>query len=306
MNEELIFLEPVLKKTIWGGNRLKKEFGYENANDNTGECWGISAHKNGDCKVIGGRYDGMTLSQLWKNHKNLFGNVDTEEFPLLIKIIDAKADLSIQVHPDDEYARINENGSSGKKECWYILDCNADSTIIIGHNAKDKEELKYMIENKQWDKLIREIPIKKGDFFQIEAGTIHAIKGNTLLLETQQSSDITYRVYDYDRLSDGKKRKLHIEKSIDVIKAPFKEEKITGNDNDNEVLISCDKYTVYKIDIKDERKLDVSDKFICISVIEGEGTVMDKKIKKGSHFIIPANMENVIFKGNMKLIASRV
>lgn len=123
MSKEVIFLKPVFKEMIWGGNKLKSEFGYDIPGDKTGECWAIAAHDNGDCVVDGGNYDGMRLSNLWNNHRELFGNIVGDRFPLLIKIIDANDDLSIQVHPDDEYAKINENGSLGKTECWYILDC---------------------------------------------------------------------------------------------------------------------------------------------------------------------------------------
>ena len=132
----------------------------------------------------------------------MFGNEDGKygkEFPLLIKIIDAKSDLSIQVHPDNAYAKEHENGSLGKTECWYILDSEPGTQIVIGHHAKDKEELMQMVEEKRWKDLIREVPVKKGDFYQIDPGCVHAIKGGTVILETQQSSDITYRVYDYDR-----------------------------------------------------------------------------------------------------------
>ena len=191
---EIVFLKPVFKEMIWGGNRLKTDFLYDIPGDKTGECWAVSAHKNGDCLVESGSFAGSTLSQLWQSHRELFGNVTGDVFPLLIKIIDAKADLSIQVHPDDEYARVNENGSLGKTECWYILDCDEDAKIVIGHHAKSKTLLTEMIHKNEWDNLIRVLPIKKGDFFQIEPGTVHAIKAGTLILETQQNSDITYRL----------------------------------------------------------------------------------------------------------------
>ncbi len=301
MEKELIFLEPVLKETIWGGDRIKKDFGIQKATDSTGESWCISAHENGDCIVKNGIYKGKTLSYLWKNHKELFGNVDGDKFPLLIKIIDAKDDLSIQVHPDDEYANRNENGSLGKKECWYILDCYESATIVIGHNAKTKDELISMINNKQWSEFIREIPVKKGDFFQINPGTVHAIKGGTLILETQQNSDITYRVYDYDRMCNGQLRELHLDKSIDVIQVPFEEKHIECQNE--EMFISCDKYTVFKIDISSERILETSNVFKCVTVVEGEGMVNEIPVRKGESFIIPANY-NICLKGNMQLIVS--
>ena len=202
---------------IWGGERLGTDWPYQIPGEGTGECWAVSAHPNGDCTIKEGIYAGKTLSQLWEEEPALFGNTGLDRFPLLTKIIDAKTDLSIQVHPDDTYAKAHENGSLGKTECWYILDCEEDSALVIGHNAKDKEELTAMIREGRWNAFIRELPVKKGDFIQIDPGTVHAIKGGIMLLETQQNSDITYRVYDYDRLTEGKPRQLHVEQSIDVI-----------------------------------------------------------------------------------------
>ncbi len=296
---------------IWGGNRLHTDFGYDIPSDKTGECWAIGAHQNGDCVVNGGIYDGMTLSKLWNNHKELFGNLDGDRFPLLIKIIDANDDLSIQVHPDDEYAKINENGSFGKTECWYVLDAKDNATIVIGHNAKDKAELEDMILNKKWNEFIREILVKKGDFFQINPGCLHAIKGGTLILETQQNSDVTYRVYDYDRLSNGKPRDLHVKQSIDVIQAPFvnenTEKQIEKCDNiTKEKLISCKYYTVEKLTVNGSADIKNTHPFINASVINGEGFVNKKSIKKGSHFIIPATCENIEISGDITLIISYV
>lgn len=308
---ELLFLQPVFKEMIWGGNRLASDFGYEIPSDHTGECWAVSAHDNGDCTVMNGVYAGKKLSELWKNNHELFGNATGDRFPLLIKIIDAKADLSIQVHPDDAYAMKNENGSYGKTECWYILDCEKDTNIVIGHNAKDKEELKGMINNKEWNQLIRQIPIKKGDFFQITPGTVHAIKAGTLILETQQNSDITYRLYDYDRLQNGKPRELHINKSIDVIKCPYEgqsvEYKTTELENATVTeLVQCEFYTVDKIDVKDKQQFTTNAPFLIASVIEGEGSIDGTKVKKGDHFILPNGYKTFTLEGRLSLITSYV
>ena len=205
---------------MWGGDRLK-EFNYTLQSNHVGECWAVSAHKKGDNLVLSDKYKGLTLSQLYNEHRDIFGNISYEEFPLLTKIIDAKEDLSVQVHPNDEYAMKTENSKYGKTECWYIIDAKSNAKIIIGHNASSKTELKEMINKGEWNNFLREVSVKKGDFFFIPAGTVHAIKGGTLILETQQSSDITSRVYDYDRLQNGKPRELHIKQSIDVIDAPF-------------------------------------------------------------------------------------
>ncbi len=307
---EIIFLEPVFKEMIWGGTRLRDDFGYEIPGEHTGECWAVSAHPNGDCTVKSGSLRGRTLSGLWREHRELFGGAEGEVFPLLIKIIDAKADLSIQVHPDDAYAKAHENGSLGKTECWYILDCDPDAKIVIGHHAGSREELRQMIDEKQWSGLIRVLPIEKGDFFQIEPGTVHAIKGGTLILETQQNSDITYRLYDYDRLSNGKPRELHIEKSIDVIRCPHRDtagervlRKIGGAEA--EVLIACPYYEVEKLSVNGEADFEPEESFRIFSVAEGKGSIDGVELRKGDHFILPAGYGGYRLQGAMLLIASR-
>ncbi len=309
--KDIIFLEPVFKEMIWGGNRLKTDFGYDIPSDNTGECWAVSAHANGDCTIRSGKFKGEKLSGLWKDHRELFGGADGDTFPLLVKIIDAKTDLSIQVHPNDEYASQHEKGSLGKTECWYVLDCEAGGKIVIGHNAKDKEELKTMIADHRWNELIRVLPVKKGDFFQIEPGTVHAIKGGTVILETQQNSDITYRLYDYDRLSGGKPRELHIDKSIDVIRCPHADK---GTDRQEiklehavvEKLITCQYYSVKKLSVDGKQVFKQSEPFTILSVIEGEGSIDGEKIVKGDHFILPAGYGDYCLEGSIQLIASHI
>lgn len=308
----ILFLNPVFKEMIWGGNQLAEKFGYEIPSDKTGECWAVSAHPNGDCTVREGEYAGRKLSELFKEEPELFGNLPLDRFPLLIKIIDAKADLSIQVHPDDAYAKVHENGSLGKTECWYILDCPEDATLVIGHNAGSREELKEMIDQKRWSELIREVPVKKGDFIQINPGTVHAIKGGLMILETQQNSDITYRVYDYDRLSNGKPRELHVQQSIDVITvpAPSAEDSVSHAAdlpaNTMNELIACDYYKVYKLTVTEPVSFEQEHPFLIMSVIEGEGLVNGQMIRKGDHFILPSGFGKVELQGDMTLIASSV
>jgi mannose-6-phosphate isomerase class I len=305
----IIFMEPVFKSMIWGGDKLRSDFGYNIPNDHTGECWAISAHKNGDCLIKNGDYQGKTLSWLWENHRELFGGSKGKVFPLLVKIIDAKADLSVQVHPDDEYADKNENGALGKTECWYVLDSEDNGEIIIGHNAKDKQELKNMVDNDRWKELLKVRGVKKGDFFQIEPGTVHAIKKGTVILETQQNSDITYRLYDYGRLDNGKPRQLHIKQSIDVITCPHKENKVRGKivreeAYDLEELIRSRFYTVSKISLHGKAKFLQDRKFLNAGVISGAGTACGYPVKKGDFFIIPADFGEYLLTGEMELILS--
>lgn len=313
MKKEIIFLNPVFTHNIWGGTKLKDEYGYDIEGNDIGECWGIAAHENGNCTIKEGIYKGETLAGLWSGHRELFGNIDGDRFPLLVKVIDAKADLSIQVHPDDTYAAAHENGSLGKMECWYILDCKDDASLVVGHNARTHEELVEMIQEKRWSDFIREIPVKKGDFIQIDPGTVHAIKGGITLLETQQNSDITYRVYDYDRLSGGKPRELHVKQSIDVITVPAKPisdsvvNVSAGKANELSKLISCKYYDVYKLDVEGNATIDVSDNpFTIMSVVTGEGSIDGHGLTKGDHFILPCGYDVATFEGCMEIIASTV
>lgn len=306
--KQILFIEPVLKERIWGGTRLN-EYGYDLPSDQTGECWAISAHPHGDCVVRNGLYSGKTLSSLWNDHRELFGLPDAKEFPLLIKIIDARTDLSVQVHPDDAYAAEHENGAFGKTECWYVLDCKDDATIVIGHNAKTKEEAEQLIREGRFRELIREIPVHKGDFFQIEPGVLHAIKGGTLILETQQNSDITYRVYDYDRLQNGKKRELHTEQSIAVLKCPFRPKlgkPVTYRVGAAQVdhLITCPYYSVEHITLYGSASFAAGKVFQNISIIDGQGAIDGVPVRKGDHLIIPAGYGIFELSGDLQVIRS--
>jgi len=315
---EPIFVKPVLKETLWGGTRLAAEFGYETTSDHVGESWAISAHKNGDCTVYthsgDSPYEGKYLSQLWAENHELFGRAEGESFPLLVKFIDARDDLSIQVHPDDEYAGKYENGSYGKTECWYILDNTGDGKIIVGHNAKDKAELCDMIDKGRWNELIRQVPCKKGSFFQIVPGTVHAIKNGTFLIEIQQSCDVTYRLYDYDRLQNGKPRELHLDKAKDVITVPARPAEnspslVYEDKEGNKIteMVSCEYYTVRHVEVKEELQIERGEdrNFDLISIISGEGFVNDVPVKKGDNLIIPCSEkagEKITLSGEMELM----
>lgn len=285
---ELIFLEPVVKKLIWG-----KEY------------WTVSAHENGDCLVRGGTYDGLHLSQLWSDHKEIFGVETDGDFPFIVKVIDARDPLSIQVHPDNEYASKTENGASGKTECWYVMDCDRDASIIIGHKAGSRQEAAQMIEEGRWDDLLREIPVKKGDFFQITPGTVHAIKQNTMIMEIQQSSDVTYRLYDYGRVRNGEPRALHVDKSLDVMRIPHTDAGCYTNGVKGR-LVSCRYYDVDRYDIAGSRDFEKSDKFMIISVLEGEGGIDGRKIKAGESFIVSGGYGDFTIFGSLSVMVTRL
>jgi len=286
--KELIFLEPVVKKLIWG-----KEY------------WTVSAHENGDCLVNGGTFDGLHLSEVWKNHKEVFGVEIEGDFPFIVKVIDARDPLSIQVHPDNDYAYANDNGAAGKTECWYVMDCDRDGSIIYGHNAKTKEEAAQMIEEGRWDDFLREIPVKRGDFFQITPGTVHAIKQDTMIMEIQQSSDVTYRLYDYDRLRNGVPRELHVQKSIDVMRIPHTDARCYTNGVPGK-LVSCRYYDVDRYEISGIRDFEKSDTFMIISVLDGEGGIDGRKIKAGESFIVSGGYGDFSIFGRLSIMVTRL
>jgi mannose-6-phosphate isomerase len=309
-----LFLKPVFKERIWGGTALRDEFGYEIPNDQTGECWAISAHPNGPSIIENGPYAGMTLDELWRKNPELFGNPKEEVFPLLTKILDANMDLSVQVHPEDAYAKVYENGELGKTECWYILDCKKDAHMIFGHNAKTKEDLIQQISEGKWNELLRRVKIKPGDFFYVPSGTIHALCEGTLVLETQQSSDTTYRVYDYDRRdTEGNLRDLHLEKAIDVTTVPHHETGFSPvvEARENATITMFAKsafFSVYKWDISGKSAFSFIDQYLLLSVIKGDGGLVHDgeryPLKKGTHFIIPEGLGEFVVDGKCELIVS--
>ncbi|MFN7250393.1 MAG: mannose-6-phosphate isomerase, class I [Anaerobacillus sp.] len=314
MYKEPIFLQPDFKERIWGGTKLRDYYNYEIPSTNTGECWGISAHENGPSILKNGPLRGQTLTKVWENHRELFGHEEGEKFPLLVKILDANDDLSVQVHPDDEYARIYESGELGKTECWYVIDCEVDSHLILGHHAKTKEEFVRMIETGEWDLLLKKVPIKPGDFYYVPSGTIHAIGKGALILETQQSSDTTYRVYDYDRIDDkGDKRERHVQQSIEVSTIPHKDAEVKQGANRKEGLITkqlvSEKYfTVYHCQLDGSVEQKMNRNYLLLSILEGNGSVIIEgksySFTKGDHLILPSTISEYQLTGDAQFILS--
>jgi mannose-6-phosphate isomerase len=316
MYQQPIFLKPVFKDRIWGGTKLREIFNYEIPGETTGECWGISAHPHGPNEILNGPLAGKTLIEAWQNHRELFSNMEGEEFPLLTKILDASDDLSVQVHPDDVYAKEVENYPFGKTECWYIIDCEEGAELVYGHHAATKEEFEKHVAEGSWDQLLRRVKVKPGDFYYIPSGTIHAIGKGIMILETQQSSDITYRVYDYDRRdSEGNLRELHIEKSIDVATTPHEDVKFEVVVKEaagyvSKKLVEENYFTVYHWQVSGSSNHSVDGRFYLMSVLDGEGSVETSEgsfgFKKGDHFIVPSTLVEYKMVGEASVIVSHV
>ncbi|HWJ79514.1 MAG TPA: mannose-6-phosphate isomerase, class I [Niallia sp.] len=318
MNKVPLFFEPIFKERIWGGNKLNINFNYNIPSEKTGEAWVISAHPNGLSKVKNGILKGKTLADLWEQHGELFNKPKDhdEEFPLLVKVLDANDDLSVQVHPDDSYARNKENQPFGKTECWYVLSAEDDAEIIYGHHAKTKDELKEKIANADWNTLLRSVKVKPGDFIYVPSGTIHAIGKGIVILEIQQSSDITYRVYDYNRLdTEGNARELHLESAIEVINVPHKlisyekeEKKQLGFTS--KLLVVEEYFTVLLWSLDGSVKKTLNADFLQVSVISGEAEIIIEEekyqIQTGDHFILPFTVKTYELKGTATFIVSHI
>ncbi|CDO03473.1 Putative mannose-6-phosphate isomerase YvyI [Oceanobacillus picturae] len=311
-----IFLQPVLQERIWGGQKLQQLYQYELPSAQTGEAWVISAHPNGPSIIRNGPLEGKTLADAWEKHGELFNkNQDNvEAYPLLVKVLDANDDLSVQVHPDDRFAREEEGEPYGKTECWYVLEAEPGAELVLGHHAKTKAELEDMIDEGKWNNLLQYIPVKAGDFVYVPSGTIHAIGKGIVILETQQSSDITYRVYDYDRTdAKGDTRELHLERAKQVTTVPHKTPELTKQKEQDEGFLSTklveEKYfTVYhwKLDGQVQRKLDVD--FLQCSVIAGKAEITIQgetfPVEKGEHFILPNGVTDYQISGKAEWIVS--
>lgn len=312
---EPIFLKAVLQEKIWGGDKLQTEFGFEIPSQQTGEAWVISAHPNGVSVIESPEaFKGMPFDQFYKENPAFFGDLDDETFPLLIKILDAKENLSVQVHPDNIYG-LEHEGELGKTECWYIIDAEPGAQIVYGHKVNSKEEFRELVESSQWDDLLRYIPVEKGEFYYVPHGTIHAIGGGVTTLETQQSSDTTYRVYDYGRVDDqGNERELHLQQSMDVSLIPHKDPELAIEVTEQAGgaithFLTNDYFKVFKWEVTSELAVPKAEAIYLATVIDGVGElIIDGKvysIHKGSSFATPADAQDIQLRGtDLLLIAS--
>lgn len=316
---DILKLNPVFKDYLWGGTRLKTDFGFDCDYDKVAEGWVLSCHKDGRNTIDGGEFDGKSLDDVI----NEAGSIkvvgtraeDFPYFPILIKLIDAKDNLSIQVHPNNEYAQRVE-GEFGKTEIWYVLDAAEDAQLIYGFKEKiSSEQFAKAIENNTLTDVLNSVKVKKGDLLFIEAGTVHAICKGILVAEIQQNSNTTYRVYDYGRVgADGKPRELHIKKAVDVsvTEPPKYDIKPMGEPVDKgsyieTLLTKCDLFTVHHYDVKESTTLFTDEKsFNHILVVDGNGELDGRAFKKGDSFFVPADYGKYTINGKCEIIISKI
>lgn len=297
---------PILKDKIWGGQKLKTILNKQSDLPNIGESWEISDVEGDTSIVSNGSLKGQSLKQLLETYKSgLIGiqnyRIFKDKFPLLIKFIDAKEDLSIQLHPNDELAAKRHN-SFGKTEMWYVFQADEDSNLIVGFNQDMTPEtyLKHL-KNKTLTQILNFDKVKTGDTYFIEVGRVHAIGAGVMVAEIQQTSDITYRVYDWDRVdADGNERELHNDLAIDAIDFNMPDNfRVTYNktENHSNEMVSCPYFTTNYLKLNTTlQKANHHDSFIIYMCVDGEAEItangFSESIKKGETILLPAAIEN--------------
>lgn len=318
---EILSLYPTVKETIWGGRILIEEYGFESEGDNAAEAWLLSCHKDGPSFVRNGKYKGQTLAGIIAAEgREALGtnNLNKPDFPILIKLIDAKDKLSVQVHPGDEYARRVEN-ENGKTEAWLVLAAEEGAELIYGVKREvSRENFKKSIEDGSLDENLNHVKVRAGDVVFIPSGMLHAIGAGILIAEVQQSSNTTYRVFDYNRRDkNGNLRELHIEKATDVVDltvpagdfSPAGTPEPTG-DAVKTYLTGCEYFKMTRVDLSGEYT-DFSDEssFVSLLVLEGEGEIESGDefltLHKGDSIFIPANKGEYTVTGNLTLLETR-
>ncbi len=314
-------LSPAFQDYLWGGTKLRDVYGKNCDFDKVAESWELSTHPAGESRISGGERDGMTLSEYFaKAGKAALGKNcgKFENFPVLIKFIDAKDPLSIQVHPSDEYA-LRVEKEYGKTEMWYVMDCEPGAFLYFGVNrAITKEEFRSRIENHTVLEVLNRVDVHPGDVFFIQSGTIHAIGAGILICEIQQNSNCTYRVYDYDRRgADGRPRELHIEKALEVSRLVPSDTSDKQGDEINlpggteKPLASCKYFTTKRIRVESAVELDVTeDSFASLIVTRGSGTVSGPEnavsFQAGDSLFVPAGTGKVTLAGACEIIQTKV
>lgn len=319
---EILKLMPAGKDYFWGGTRLKDEYGKKIDMTPLAETWECSVHPDGPCTVAVGTYKGMTLAEVLENHPEYLGSkVQNGELPILVKFIDAKRNLSVQVHPDDAYALEHEH-QNGKTEMWYVIDAEEGASLVYGFRHKVTEQiLKNVVKTETLYKYLQKVEVQKGDVYYVPAGTVHGIGEGILLAEIQENSNVTYRIYDYNRIGkDGKKRELHFDKAVqvmdmnpasDVKQLPRMVRYFPGGSR--ELLCRCKYFEAERIQITKGFTFSVTHySFQILMCLDGYGQVetMDAELKpmrfvKGETMFLPAGMGRCLAIGDFVLLKVR-
>jgi len=318
MNLYPIKLLPYVSETIWGGRKLIEEYGVKTEKNNAAEGWMLSCHEAGSSSVANGIFAGRTFADVVKENPELCGSnaKNFEDFAILIKFIDAMDNLSVQVHPTKEYCELTGKGQS-KTECWYIIDCEEDASLILGFKDKlSPEEFKAAIANNTLTDYVENVKVKKGDFFFIDSGTLHAICKGIMLAEVQESSNTTYRIYDYNRVgADGKPRELHVEDGAAVTKLEKYSQPDFSNPaldtDERRLLADCPLFKVWKLETKGSFSGSADENsFVSLLIMAGSGKLLccgeTLELTKGDSIFIPANAGSYTLTGEFEIIETRI
>lgn len=296
----MLMLSTVSKATIWGGQRLY-DFGGDPSIPNLGQLYTAAGNQELSSTVLNGPFAGQSLYLVYQEHPDLFGYDKYEGFPLLIGFVDAKEDLSIQIHPHDDYARRVEGKPFGKNESWLFLDAPESGSIINGCPCADRNAVEAKIAAGDWLGIMGRLPVCPNDYVYVQSGTLHALTAGSLVYEIQQSTDITYRFWDYDRVdSQGHKRPLQLSKALDVIDPAKRSESIP-----------CAKertyqHPYYHVTVKDVEGslVNPSDTFCVVTLLEGVISPEGQTVHKGSSLILFPH-EEISLNGHASVVVAR-
>ena len=325
--KEPFLLRAVGKDYLWGGTRLEKEFGKDLGMPILAESWECSTHEDGINTVATGDFKGRKLTDVLKANPDFLGTHPAKigkpgELPILVKLIDAGEDASIQVHPDDDYAEKNENGANGKAEMWYVLDAKEDAKLIYGfYRDMDKETVREGIKSGSIEKYLRKVNVRKDDVFYVPPGLVHAIGAGVMIAEIQQNSNLTYRLYDYERKdAAGQARPLHVERALDVADlrgsgSPRQPMRILKYQPGcaTELLCRCKYFQVERLLLNTvgEQKAEVTvdeNSFVVFLCLSGNGRLKstgELKFQKGDSIFVPADAGNIELKGQAQILKIR-
>ena len=290
----VLFFKAIPRPAIWGHTKVRDFFGYDDFPEGIGQSWSFSAQDGEGLSTvcINGGFKGKTLKELWEKHQELFGHPG-EDFPVIISLVGPEDDLSIQVHPDDEHAQ-KIGYKRGKNEAWFFIESDPGASIVYGQKTKNKEELQEMINQDKWDDIYKKYPVADGDFVYLPAGCLHAMGKGNVVYEIQQSTDVTYRFYDYHRKDkDGNERELHLKQAIDCLSFDKDIDKndvhpVVKENMKETIFISNDSFTVSQLLVigKCQYKCD---NYQLATVVKGSGKVDEYDVKVGDNFLIPTN-----------------
>lgn len=303
--KDILLLRPHLEYQMWGSNHLRKDNIDLNGANDVGEAWVISAYPGKSSIIINGQFNNMKLSDVFRNHRELFDNYKEDKYPLICKYIDCNENLDIMVHPKDEYAQKHFQELGGRDKIYYVIRAKSGADIVIGHKAKTLDEFKKLIKEEKWDELLIHKELKEGDVFYIPSGTVHGINEGSILYSVQCSSKPALRLYNYNRHLLDEAYKLNTNEALENIIIPYIEPSFKPK---NDVLVDTKKFKLLKIKNNGIKEYSFDDaRWLQVSVINGSGVLNDKyDIKTGTSFIVPSTLKSFKVEGNVTMLISYV